>query len=165
MGRTVKSKKKRKKKGKRNEDGVWVPDVEPLTGIDRRGIGTTPARHNGTESIPKSPEQRAKERDRVPRKIKIRMQLPNIQVTRKWIYVLIEYFPNIVTFLHTTREEAEEEERKKNSGNRPEDSDGDEMESVFTEMTEITTTGEEKKFVSVLVFHLLVRKVVYHEEE
>ena len=145
MGRTVKSKKKRKKKGKRNEDGVWVPDVEPLTGLDRRGIGTTPARHNGTESIPKSPEQRAKERDRVPGKIKIRMQLPNIQVTRKWIYVLIEYFPNIVTFLHTTREEAEEEERKKNSGNRPEDSDGDEMESVFTEMTEITTTGEEKK--------------------
>ena len=139
MGRTKKSKKKKKKSKKRDADGKIIPDVVPLTGFDRRGIGTTPARHNGTESIPKSPEQRKKERDRVPGKMKIRMQLPNIKVARKWIYVLIEYFPNIVTFLHTTREQVPEND---------EDDQEDEMESVFTNVTIETKTEEEQRIES-----------------
>ena len=133
------TKKKRKRKGKRNyETGEWIPDVVPLTGVDRRGIGTTPARHNGSESIPKTAKDRKKQRDAIPSKTRIRLQLPSIKVARKWIYVLIEYFPNVVTYLHTTRKKKPEDEDN-------EDNEDDEMESVFTEVTMLEEEVKEEE--------------------
>jgi hypothetical protein len=133
LGQFKKSKKKKKRKGKRNSDGQWIPDIVPLTGLDRRGIGTTPARHNGSESIIKTAKDRIKERDANPSKIRIRMQLPSIKVARKWIYVLIEYFPNVVTYLHTTKIALEKEKPEKDETvNGIEE---DELESVFTNIT------------------------------
>ena len=106
-----------------------------MTGVDRRGIGTTPARHNGSESIPKTAKDRKKQRDAIPSKTRIRLQLPSIKVARKWIYVLIEYFPNVVTYLHTTRKKKPEDE----------DNEDDEMESVFTEVTMLEEEVKEEK--------------------
>ena len=146
--RIKKSNKKRKRKNKKRDPdtGEIIPETIPLTGFDRRGIGHTPARHAGTESLDKTPQQRKRERDATVNAVtKIRLQLPSIEMARKWIYRLIEFFPNVVTYLHSTREEKSDDAVREGEGEGGDDAADNEAEDEEDEEEEGKDDEEEKK--------------------